>query len=199
MKTALACIGARGVDTTTLLTDTTAAALKNADVDFALQYLGEVTPAALDAILGAGLAFMPVTFADQFNGGTTVAELRALGLPAGCTVWLDVESVTALTSTQLQTVINSWTDTVAAAGYMPGLYVGEGCGLTSDELYALHVVRYWKSPSTILDDSGQLAQPTCGYCMYQLWPTVTWGGVAVDLDFVQEDTQGRLPVWVVAD
>ncbi len=199
MKTSTAFVGARGTDSVTLIDSATAAAFKSNGIDFVVQYLGSVTAQGVRDIVGAGLALMVVTYADQFNGAQTVAELQALGLPAGCTVWLDVESIgPSVTVQSLKDQINAWAKAVQSAGFMPGLYVGVGAQLTSVELYQLLVVRYWHSLSIILDRNGQPAAPACGWAMFQLYPTTTWEGVSVDMDFIQEDYQGRLPAWVTA-
>jgi hypothetical protein len=114
-------------------------------------------------------------------------------------VWLDVEAIALMDPTMLKVRINAWARAVQAAGFVAGLYVGEGCPLTSAELYALAVTRYWKSPSTILDRNGQLAQPACSWCVYQLNPLNTQlAGIRVDLDIIQEDDLRRLPSWARA-
>jgi Domain of unknown function (DUF1906) len=199
MKTAQAFVGARGTDSVTIITAATAAKFKTSGLDFCLQYLGTVTAAEVLAITAAGLAFMPVTYADQFDGLETVSELKALGLSEGCTVWLDLESIgTDIAIPTLKQQINQWATDVIAAGFQPGLYVGANSQLTSLELYQLSVVRYWHSESRILDRNGQPAEPACGYCAFQLYPTQIWEGVSVDLDFIQQDYLGRLPFWVVS-
>ncbi len=199
MNTATAFVGARGTDSVTLITATSAAAFKASGIDFVIQYLGSLTPQGVQDIVGAGLALMVVTYADKFNGAQTVAELRTLGLPEGCTVWLDVESIgPSVTVESLTNQINDWAAAVKAAGFMPGLYVGVGAQLTSAELYQLSVVRYWHSLSIVLDRNGAPAAPACGWSMFQLYPTTTWHGVSVDMDFCQQDYHGRLPVWVTA-
>lgn len=193
-------VGARGIDAVSLVdTADKAEALKAAGVEFVVQYLGSVTHPIVQTILDADLAFSPVTYANRFDGPTTVRELSLLGLPPGVTVWLDVESVEALNPIALQAKINAWAGAVIAAGYMPGLYVGPGSVLTSFELYRLRVVRYWRCGARILDRSGQLAEPGCGFCMDQLFPSITTGGLWTDLDVVQEDFRGRLPVFTTQE
>jgi hypothetical protein len=199
MITVEAFVGARGTDSVTLIDAVTAAKFKASGVDFVFQYLGTVTAQGVADIVAAGLGFMVVTYADQFDGPKAVAELRALDLPAGCTVWLDVESIgPTVTIASLKAQINSWAAAVFAAGYVPGLYVGANCQLTSLELYQLAVVRYWASESMIVDRNGQLAAPACGFCVVQCFPSVLWQGVEVDMDFIHEDYQNRLPSWVAA-
>jgi hypothetical protein len=191
-------VGARGIDCVTVLNAATSAALMKDGADFCFRYLGSVTPVELAAILDSGLAFMPVTFADQFDPVQAVQQLRALGIPPGTTVWLDCEGLAGTAAAVLIPQINGWADAVVAAGWEPGLYCGSGSILTSAELYALRVVRYWHGMSRVLDRNGQLAEPMCGWCCYQLYPTQTSAGVQVDFDFIQQDTSSRLPVWVVS-
>jgi hypothetical protein len=192
--------GARGIDAVTLLsTDDIARRVRESQIDFAVQYLGSVTPEIVAHVTNAGLAFFPVTYADKFDGHATVQQLAALKLPKGVTTWLDVESVGTIDPYILQLRIDDWAALVDAAGYEPGMYVGPGAQLTSAELYRLKVRRYWRAGAVILDRNGQLAEPGCGYCMFQLRPSVTWGGVWSDIDFVQEDFRSRLPTWAVKE
>ena len=192
-----ACVAAQGVDAVTLINADAARALKNKGISYALQYLGTVTPTSLNGLLSAGLAFMPVTYANAFSGTQTVAECKALEVSPGTTVWLDLESVRGLGPASVCSAVNAWADAVQTAGYMPGLYAGSGSLLTNDELYSLHVVRYWKSLSKVIDRHGVYAEPDCGWCMYQLFPSLSLAGVWVDIDVVQEDYKHRLPFWTV--
>jgi Domain of unknown function (DUF1906) len=195
----IATTGARGTDSLQTVDATAAQGLKASGVDFVIHYLGTVTSPIVDTILNAGLAFMPVTRADRFDGPAAVAELAALGLPSGCAVWLDVEAVSSIDPTSLKQQINSWAEAIIAAGFEAGLYVGAGCPLTSVELYQLKVTRYWKSQSKVIDRNGQLAEPGCGWCMIQLFPSITWAGVLVDVDAIQQDYRNRLPSWTVSN
>jgi hypothetical protein len=193
-----AFIGARGTDSVTLLGPTSAAALKGLGFDFAIQYLGTVNAGVVQAILDAGLAFMPVTYADRFNGQQAAEQCAALGLPAGVTVWLDLEGIgPGLTPEAVIAQVNAWAKAISDGGYMPGLYVGAGDKLTSQELYALSVVRYWKGQSRLLDRNGALSEPSCGWCMTQLYPHVGRGGVDVDIDVIGSDYRNRVPLWTV--
>jgi hypothetical protein len=185
-------VGARLADTTTLIdTPEKAKALLDAGIEGVFQYLGSVTPAVVENILSNGLGFMPVTYADQFDGIRAVAEMKALGIPLGTTAWLDVEAVSTMDKTMLKAKINAWGSNVQYANHIAGIYVGEGNPLSADELYNLVVTRYWMSASIV-------PIPRCHYCVYQLFPTVVWGGVSVDLDFVREDAEGRVPTWAKA-
>lgn len=206
-KAAPAFVGARGIDSEPWSHKGDldhAKALKASGVDFAVLYLGSVTSAMVDNILAGGLAFIPVTYAAHvFNdqaGTMTVAQMKALGMPAGVTVFIDVEGMHAYNMRPVELIsrINAWADTVAAAGFVPGIYIGSPQPLTSEELYGLRVVRYWRAPARVVDRNGKLAEPSCGWCMYQLWPSRDWAGVWVDVDFIGRDFKGRVPSWCVS-
>lgn len=198
-------VGARGIDSEpwSHVGDAAhATALKNSGIDFVSLYLGAVTPDVLSNVLASGLGYVPVCYASAVFGATpgptTVAQMRALGIPAGVSVFLDLEGAqtlpTAIEPGALADKINAWADAVAAAGYVPGLYVGSPQPFSSAELYALRVQRYWRSPARVVDRFGNLAEPSCGWCMFQAWPSVTWEGVWVDVDFAYQDYRGRVPV-----
>lgn len=204
-----AFVGARGTDSVQSIDAAHAKALfTTARMDFAIRYLGSVTSAEIDQILAAGLAFMPVTFGMKHGtpltaalgstyGANTVRQAQAVGIPQGCTVWLDLEDCTGAPA-DVEAFVNSWCAPVKAAGFVPGLYVGAGDVLSGTELYALAVVRYWQSLSKEVDSRGQIAEPSCGWSMIQLFDSQTREGVFVDVDVVQKDYKGRVPSWVVA-
>lgn len=205
MKTEQARVGAIGFDSLPFSmggTPANAKAWKARGADFFVGYLGQMNKARLDAVLDAGLAFMPVTLAGEYNDGADdeIAQLRALGLPAGCSVWLDVEGQKAFNTPPAELIakINAWAEKIAAAGYMPCLYVGVPQPLTSDELWNLKVQRYWRGQGSVRDRTNALAEPTkCGWCMTQMYPSITVGGVLVDANIVGQDYRGRVPAWVV--
>lgn len=198
---------ARGTDSVQPIDLARARALKAWGLDFAIRYLGSVTSDEIDAILAAGLAFMPVTFGMKHGtpltaalgssyGATTVRQAQAAGIPKGATIWLDLEDCTG-TDAEVEAFVNAWCDPTGAAGYICGLYVGAGAILSSAQLYALHVTRYWQSLSKEVDQRGQLAEPACGWCMIQLYPSVHVAGLFADGDVIQRDYRGRVPSWVV--
>ncbi len=218
MKAETAYVGARGVDSLPFSqsgTPAQAVALRETGIDFFVGYLGAMTKSRLSALLSAGLAFMPVTFAGEYKDGAAdeIAQLRALEIPAGTTVWLDLEGVdawnlgkTAQGRADLSRLINAWAKAIAGAGYMPGLYVGAPQPLTGADLYALAVVRYWLGIGRCVDYQGKDAYPACGWTMRQDWHNegmrgINWRGtgVFVDTNAIQCDHRGRLPTWVVAD
>jgi hypothetical protein len=217
MRVEVVPVGSRIVDSLPFSqsgTEAQARALKATGVDGLVGYLGAMTATRLRYVLDAGLAFMPVTFAGEYKDGAAdeIAQLRALGIPAGTTVWLDLEGLdpwnmgqTPSGLAQLTTLINTWARDIKGGGWMPGLYVGSPQPLTGEELYALGVVRYWLGIGRCVDRSGRDAYPRCGWCMRQDWHGQSNGmiwrntGVLVDTNSVQCDHLGRLPSWVVGD
>lgn len=192
-------VGSRGVDSLPFSqggTEAQAHALKASGIDFVALYLGVAGKAQADAALAAGLMVFGVTTANKWDGNRAALQAKALGLPPGTSLFLDVEGQDAYTMDPKDLIakINAWADLVALAGYLPGIYVGSPQPLTSDELTRLHVVRYWRAPARVCDRHGALAEPVPGWCMYQMWPSVHWAGVFVDVDIVGQDFKGRVPV-----
>jgi hypothetical protein len=162
-------------------------------------YIGAADAERVKACLDAGLGVFAVTFgstAARQNPAQAIATAKAWGLPPGTSIFLDVEGNAAY-NTPAGTLIgeiNAWGDAVAAAGYLPGAYFAPPQPLTSEELYHLRVVRYWKGGGSIRDRNGALAEPAgCGWCMTQMWPSQMAAGYLVDWNMVGEDFRGRLP------
>lgn len=196
-------VGARVVDSLPFSqggTAAQAASLKASGVDAVTLYLGAAGPDLAKECLDAGLGVMGVTFGGAYDGKAAVAQMKALGLPAGTSCFLDLEGPATMTASvgDLIAKINTWADILAGAGYLPCLYVGVPQPFTSAELYGLRVVRYWRGQGRIVDRNGQLAEPSCGWCMTQMWPSVFWGGVYVDVDVVGHDYHSRAPMMAVA-
>jgi hypothetical protein len=201
-----AYVGALGFDTVTTITPVAAKKLADAGMRFAVRYLGSIYTAELDTLLDAGIAVMPVTYSrapgwlpsgpmGTADGIEAVRHLQAAGFPKGVTVWRDLEGPGGAPQDIIDWV-NAWCKPVREAGYDPGLYVGYGAKLTSKQLYDLAVDRYWHSLSRVTDNANALAEPGCGWCMYQLYDSVTWAGATwVDVNVIQKDYRGRLPVW----
>lgn len=198
--------GARGWDTIQVITKTIAEALK-AEFDFGVRYLGTLTSPEVDVILGAGMALMAVTYGIKHGtplnatlganyGASSVKQAQTAGIPKGNTLWLDVEDCTG-SAQDADDFVNSWVTPVRAAGFIPGMYDGAGIPLTAEQLGALGVNRYWHSCSNVIVPTyGGMA---IGFCMQQLFkPNVPRAGILVDLNVVQHDFRGRLPVWTQA-
>lgn len=200
-----ALVGARGFDCVTSIDVARAARLRAAGFDFGVRYLGSLTNAEIDAMHAADLSVMPCTYGGAFDGHQAVAHAQEAGIPPGVTIWLDVEgqggvdaSADDVRAAMLVAKVNAFAAIVRGAGYDPAIYVGAGALLTSAELFALAVDRYWHSMSRVVDRRGALAEPSCGWCMHQLFPTVLRGGTNVDINIVGQDFMGRLPTWCQA-
>jgi hypothetical protein len=204
--------GAQGFDANTKLTTPTAAALQKAGFLFAIRYLTRNStppPSDLDAteartILREGLALMavqhvaadgwlPTLTKGRQYGQNALNHAQAVGFPPGVNLWLDLEGVNR--SAPAKTVIgycNTWFDEVAAAGYVPGIYVGANAGLSGDQLYwRLRTRYYWKSGSKVPPI------PERGYCMVQrIVPGDRVAGVAIDRNVTKIDNFGNSPLWL---
>lgn len=155
--------GARGFDANSKITADAARALRAHGYAFAVRYVRrsavhsyDLSKAEVDTILGAGLGLMivqhvapedwvPTPTMGDLYGHIAAQETLKLGIPAGVTVWCDLEGVKSGTPhADVIGFCNAWYAAVKAAGFDPGLYVGFGAGLTAEELYrTLHFKRYW--------------------------------------------------------
>lgn len=150
-------------------------------------YIEKITVEELADQLAAGVAFSPVTLALDFNAAYHIIRLRALGIPQGVTVWLDVEGVN-LDAPSIIGKINTWAAAVNGAGFEAGLYIGAGMPLTDDQLYALPLIkRYWHSVSRVPDPKVR------GCCVRQIRPNdVQPTGLDIDVDIAEPDYEGDL-------
>lgn len=156
--------GIRGFDTNQKVSGDAAAAYYEHGFRFCLRYVRrdpvnkhDLSPDEAQEILDAGLALMPVQHVESTKswvpsakkgaefGKTGAEDCLRIGIPAGVTVWCDLEGVE--TGTPAQEVIdycNSWHAAIAAEGYVPGLYVGWHPGLSASQLYkSLRFTHYW--------------------------------------------------------
>jgi hypothetical protein len=156
---------------------------------------------ALD-ILNSGLALMPVQHvrdsgwipSAQLGGSDGVHAVYhafIIGFPPGVNVWCDLEGVSQDTPAQLViSYCNSWYDAVAAAGYVPGLYVGADAILDGRALrFRLKFTHYWKSLSNVPEIVGR------GYQMLQS-AEQTVDGISIDQDRTQIDLLGDKVLWL---
>lgn len=213
VKIAPAAIGAKGIDTDAKLTPEILCALKCEipGLEFVVRYLSLGDPAAGDldagelaAILDAGLGVMlvqhvryagwqPTAARGAFDGAHAAAHAKALAVPAGMTLYNDLEGMSG-TSHDAIAYASEWCRAVRSAGYDVGAYVGAGlAGLTSAEIFGMMPYRhYWSAASFVPEQSGR------GWEMYQLNPQVTRGGIVVDLDVAQQDRRGNVPLMLVS-
>ncbi len=165
---------------------------------------GSLSAAEAKAILGAGLALMPVQYAKlgyqpSAAGGAQLGANAAknatkLGIPEGCTVWCDAEAFAADASTNdAVAFVNAWHEAVDAGGYRPGIYVGPNSKLTTAVLYSeLKFQSYWKSASYV----GNVN--TRGYQMMQSLHQKIHG-ITVDFDVTAIDSKKGRPYWLQPD
>ncbi len=201
--------GLMGFDCDFTLTQQDVASYVSQGYKFCIRYLtraapteqpGDLTNDEANTILAGGLALMAVqhvaaspwtpsqSLGAQY-GDNAVACAKEVGLPPGMNIWLDLEGVAA--GTDAQTVIdycNAWAAQVAGAGYVPGLYVGAGAILDSDELYwDLQFQHYWRSGSDV---------PDVAIRGYQLFQRIPPGGSDIDQDATKTDSLGGTVLWL---
>ncbi len=206
MRIEPAFVGARLIDSLSLSesgTEEEATKLASSGIDGVFGYLGVITSARVQALLAAGLAFVPVTLGvrpEQYDGVRTLAEVQALGLPLGAHVFLDVEGLSTLADfAKTDLSIRKWGAPIKTAGYELGGYLGNPQPFTSEELWELPFNAYWKGQGSCRDRHGVLAEPLkCGWSCTQMYPSRTWAGVLVDVDVVGQDYLGRTFNWVRA-
>jgi hypothetical protein len=201
-----------GFDSNTVITASTAAELFARNFRFCLRYVSRTaepdtedlsTAEALD-ILDAGLALMPIQHVHpglwvptpemgSSCGSCAAAHVSAVGFPPGVNVWCDLEEITPGTPPrQVIDYLNAWYDAVAAAGYVPGLYVGANYILNSQALrFDLKFAHYWKSLSTVPPIPGR------GYQMLQASGDI-FQGVGYDIDRTQADELGGAVLFLSA-
>ena len=202
--------GSLGFDANTVITKAVAQKFVAEGHKFCLRYLsrgeqppGDLSEAEANRILDAGLALMAVqhvrnagwtpTAAMGDQDGQRAGQNAALvGLPPGVSVWCDLEGVASGVTAQAVTgYCNAWFDTVRAAGYVPGVYVGAGYVLDESQLFQLKFKNYWRSQSQVPNVAKR------GYQMIQLFPEIKLNGITVDVDVTQNDFKNGQAQWLV--
>jgi hypothetical protein len=163
--------GVRGFDVNQRLSAPTAAAFYAYGYRFCARYIRrksrhdyDLTAAEAQELLAAGLGLMvvqhvapegwtPTADVGREYGSVAAAESRKVGVPDGVTIWCDLEGVARGTpARQIIDFCNRWHAEVEAAGYDPGLYVGDAAGLTPSQLYAsLRFTHYWGAYNLSID------------------------------------------------
>lgn len=213
----LATIGQIGFDVNQTLTASQAAAFKVADYSFAMRYVrrdsrsqNDLSTDEIAVLHAAGIAvsivqhfgpaegWVPTEALGIAYGANAATACHEISIPAGVTVWLDLEGVAP--TVDAETVIryaNAWYSTVAAAGFEPGIYVGWGNGLTGEQLYKrLHFRRYMAA----FNLNSDMAPIVRGVCVKQ---RAAQGGdrpsgitFPFDVDAVLGDALGGLPTFL---
>jgi hypothetical protein len=211
--------GLHGLDLNRPLTGEEAAALAEHGYDFAIRYVRRKSKHSYDlaakearAILAAGLGLMvvqhvapdgwsPTANLGSTYGNTAAGEAARIGVPPGVTVWCDLEGVSPDAPTKaVIDFCNRWHSKVAAAGFVPGLYVGFGAGLDADQLYwSLRFTHYWVAYNVTASDG-----PTKrGFQMKQGVANAADRVASFDAEFqvddIHADALGGLPTMLVAE
>lgn len=206
--------GMRGFDTSERVDRKDASAFFDHGYRFAVRYVrrekshpGDLKADEAEWLLGAGLGLMIVQYVESAlewspsaekgakNGSVAAEEVLKLAVPAGVTVWCDLEGVAPGTPHRMVIdYCNRWYKAVASAGYLPGLYVGWHCGLTPRELYReLRFVQYWSAYNLNADEMPAVR----GVQMRQGEPTLEDVPAKVHIGFdtnvVCADKLGGLP------
>jgi hypothetical protein len=207
--------GALGFDADTVISPTVAKQFFQQNYAFCLRYVslgaGESSSDPVDLmteeaenILGSGLALMPVQHVrnsgwlptdnlGQQDGTNAANNTNSVGFPPGVNLWCDLEGVaSSATAQDVINYCNCWYNAVAAAGYVPGLYVGANPGLSGQQLYDLPFQHYWQSASQVP------AIPVRGYQMVQTLVQGAVNGIGIDQDNTQTDAEGGQALWLVA-
>lgn len=202
-----------GFDTDAKLTADLAKQFQGIGYIFAVRYLslsansdpGDIDRDEVQAILDSGLGFMPVQHV-RYPGWVPTPEMGirdgsiassnaiSASLPSGINVWLDLEGIAP--GTDAQAIIDyctGWYSQLSSSGYIPGLYEGADCILTSDQLWNLPFKHYWKSASNVPE------VPNRGYCMVQELYQYPVFGISIDRNTVTVDNLGGLPFMLIAD
>lgn len=157
--------GARGFDANQRITSAQARAFVEHGYSFAVRYVRRSTPHAYDitagelaGLLGNGLGVMlvqhvalpgwiPSGALGSSYGITAAAEATRAGLPHGVHLWCDLEGVRdGVPALDVIDYCNNWHRWVSDAGFRPGLYVGDSCGLSAVNLYRrLRFDSYWSA------------------------------------------------------
>ena len=207
--------GAKGFDCDTHVSSSIAQRFKRAQYDFVGRYVrrdpvnpNDLTPEEVDVILDAGLALVVVQHCPRPGwrpsldlgaryGATVVSECSTrLALSGGFNVVLDLEGIDMQTPAgDVVAYCNRWYTEVAAAGYVPMIYLGYDCGLTNRQAYqALKFSHYWGAYNVDVVPSVR------GYQMQQRErkiadiPTGIGRDFAFDVNQVQLDKLRGLPI-----
>ncbi len=205
--------GVQGFDTDARISAAAALAFRKSGFGFCVRYLSRATPqsardlshAEAEVILASGIGLMvvqhvlragwvPAAARGKQYGIGAATNARAVGLPPGVTVWLDLEGVrSGVDKADVIAYCNAWFAPVVAAGYVPGLYVGANCGLDGDAVYwRLRTRHYWRSGSIVPE------LPHRGYQMVQRLtqtPDVV-NGIAIDRNVTYIDAFGDTVTWL---
>lgn len=134
---------------------------------------------------------MPTALLGSEYGTYAATRAQSMGLPSRANVWMDLEGVSAsATEKDVIAYCTCWYEAEKIYQYLPGLYVGYGCGLDGRQLYERPFEHYWKSFSADVPDI-----PGRGDQMVQNDPNRVVNGLAIDHDTAMVDQCGGAAQW----
>lgn len=162
---------------------------------------GDLSAGELQDALGVGLQvsayqhvraglWLPDAHSGAADALSAIAWARNAGLPAGMHLYQDLESVGG-SAIDTITYSTAWADTVIAAGYLAGLYVGFSVPCSPIQLYGLPHTSYWS-------DAGPREVAVRGFALHQRQPEILIAGVKFDPDVMAADLKGEVPVVAAA-
>jgi glycoside hydrolase-like protein len=177
---------------------------------FCLRYLSfggrqqspDLTREEADHILDAGLALMPVQHVrnpgwrptgalGNSDGRNAVSNANSVGFPIGMNVWMDLEGVDPTSRiADVFEYCRNWALQVATR-FRPGIYVGSGALLNSEQLFDLLFLHYWKAGGHIPPVAHR------GYQMIQNIANETRHGIHIDRNTTQTDHLGGQVQWLI--
>jgi hypothetical protein len=207
--------GIRGFDANERISSKAAAAFHKHGYRFCLRYVRrekvndhDLSPGEAQGILDAGLGLMPVQHVASEEawvptaakgaayGKTGAADCVRIGIPAGVTVWCDLEGVAL--GTPADDVIdycNNWHAAVADAGYEPGLYVGFRAGLSATQLFkSLRFTHYWGAYNLNADEVPIVRELQMKQAVRKSADKVPGFNIAFQTDTIRTDALGGRPI-----
>ena len=201
MKLVAGVPGELVVDTYAVVRADTAVKLKASGVAGIIRYLDNLTPAEFAGLLAAGLkvgfvsscrrtGWVPTGPMGSADGAAAVAKLHALGIIEGPHAHADCEGMGG-TGQGLIAYLDGRGSAVKSAAYRHSEY--EGWGHKSNPYASTNTNGYWAAMAIAEP------RPACGWFLMQLQPgNQSRCGVVVDLNVVQQDARGRVPMFVAA-
>ena len=210
--------GVRGFDANQTITRSIAAAFHQHGYRFCVRYVRRGTPKSFDltaseaeGLLSAGLAlsvvqhvaregWVPTAALGLQYGSIAASETQRIGVPSGIVLWCDLEGVLPGTDAgAVRDYCNNWHSAVAAAGYVPGLYVGSGAGLGPAQLYALRFTHYWGAYNLNTDERPAVRGLQMQQSVVKTADRVSGYNFEFQVDTVAADRLNGLPAMLTAD
>lgn len=213
MKIGTLPAGTRGFDCNQPVGPLAASKFVAAGFRFAVRYLKrdvshgyDLTRNEVYDLLSTGLGVMavqhvappgwhPTGALGQKYGETAAIEAKLAGLLPNTTVWLDLEGVARSASpADVALFCNEWYAAVAFESYSPGIYVGDSCGLTANQLYhTLRFKRYWAAYNLNRDDFPAVRGVQMRQSTYPPFGSRVDVHYEYDVDMITKDSMGDLP------